>query len=693
MYATKRAFSSSSESENPVSRNKLSKSHRVRSWVLVITFTLLILYIIVFFELFRKVAKQSVVPDQDPKLLRHYEYEDASSIEQAKQELKTDIGGAQKSSSSWALKTLGNNDLLITNLLGETVNQNILSKTFIKTDKNVEFSIFQSCLEDRFNMPEQTLVTEKLQGIDVSNEMINGKYFVVWNTFGHKHPNGPIYSAGTSLINKSTQKLRVVALKWSLNYDDLTENEHVEGDICLVRKSKGESEVSSGSEVYCVHEMVRQPTKHIHTSRNDEMTWLDSGVEVKPNFIVRLNSVTECKGHPRGFHDKNWTRIDGQLIILTEKGVNYCMQKYQKEHQNISEEEVNKRMAPLVSVRSPIHDRSFVVTPFPAYGPYSTFVNNNYEIVSVRGCFVFLSFLSHGPAAFTELHVYKNNKLVWTHELILYESKNSVPTLRHMIPLPDTISKLNPKESLSMRVMCYTQDQVPHVIDFAVYALATGNLDIPNDRIILTWDISKDGMDDFFHYNTENFELRSEYTKQAHDTQYAFIGPIPNYDKMEVIEQNNEFSVLRFTRKQNALCVIVLVRHKDAVILQMKLCNEQLVPKSPPSLHCYGLIRKHEDDPTKDRLVRFRVDPQQRRVFISWSNNVKLLEEIEIGQTYEMEENRFFVSSVFVDIRKTNVFAIVDRRGQLPPHYFFYDNKANQWSDTHAIFGSPNSTV
>lgn len=309
------------------------------------------------------------------------EYEPEWNMEIAREELKNSIlrGREGKTSSIWAAKTLRNNFRVVKTLMGESFNHNLTSNN--NSVKQVQTSIYQSCLEDSVYMEEKTLATKKLTGVDLSNEMIANKYFVVWNTFGLKYPNGPIYSAGTSLINRSNQPLRIIGLKWSLNYNDLTKDEHVEGDVCLVRKSKDESEVSSGSEVFCVHEMVRESSKELHSKRKDEITWLDSGIEVLPSYIVRLNSVTECKGHPPAVHKPDWTRIDGQIIFLTEQGMNYCMQKYKVENQNISEQEVKKKLAPLVSVRSPIHDRSFVVTPFPAYGSYSTFVNTNKEEV------------------------------------------------------------------------------------------------------------------------------------------------------------------------------------------------------------------------------------------------------------------------------------------------------------------------
>ena len=434
--------------------------------------------------------------------------------------------------------------------------------------------------------------------------------------------------------------------------------------------------------------MVRQKTEDVHIKRADEIVWLDSGIDIKQNSLLRLNSVSESTNHKGKHKDvETWTQLTGDIYLVTEEGMKFCLENQQQQDLRQTKQQLEEIMSPLISIRSPMHDRSFVISPFPVYGPYSSHQNNHKHNVHVRGVFLFLSFLSHGPKTFTELHVFKNGKLVMKKPLLLYNPKETVSTLREMIQIPKEISTLLPGDELSLRVFYYALEKTDHTIDCAMYCLATDTLDFSDDKIMLTgYDNSGDGILDYYQYHSKRYEVRGEYTVKAHDTQYAFMGGVPHYDYVDLIQRfefgkpEQKTSVLKFQRNDGSLCVNVPMDLSAGLRFGYNLCEESNVPKGIHRLSIYGLVNEN--------VVRVRIDPDSRKVYAAFSDNRRLFEEQEISKTYDVDLRRLLIYIAFVDEYKSHVFVITDQHNHLPPQFLFYDKKTEQWIDSHPIFGS-----
>jgi len=178
----------------------------------------------------------------------------------------SDMEGKRK---MWEDIAIGNNHKLIGKLLESSEpNMKMLTEPVDSLDMKsinkkipVEMSLPSRMLHSCFfqnkmyndSKNERVWISPRQGYVVLGQDLVEGHHFIVWKTHGLKSKNGPIYSVGTTLWNNSKQKLRAVALKWNLDYSELLENEHVESDICLVNKVEGQSEVSSGSEVFCLH--------------------------------------------------------------------------------------------------------------------------------------------------------------------------------------------------------------------------------------------------------------------------------------------------------------------------------------------------------------------------------------------------------------------------------------------------------
>ncbi|KAL9647899.1 hypothetical protein ABK040_008170 [Willaertia magna] len=545
------------------------------------------------------------------------------------------------------------------------------------------------------NPPKDKILVVEGSYNRVREEDVKGKLAIYWKLFNSKGTaDNQFFSTITHFTNLSNTKLRTIFIKWKLDYPGLYPKEQVESNICLVRvlnrytfeQPSDPTEISRNSEnLMCTHEMATESTQHIHEDHHQEKVWLGSGFEIGPNQELRVNSYSHSfervSNRDKGkYPDHNglsdgFGKITGEVLFLTEEGMKFCYDKFLKESShNLPSKKLpmNDFIKPTAVLRSPIRPRNYVVTAFPNYAPFSSYRNNLKTPIQLFGCFIHLHSLSNDQPLYTELHYYKNGKLIQNLPLINFNPEKSTFTLKHMLRLPDELKVLQPNDEISVRAMILSLSNA-QVIEFNAFILSSDNL-ISSDEVQMFEDIdlSGDGVPDYIDFNVNRNEIRAERSAgREHQNQALYDVAIPLFDYAETTTKYNPTkrvggTVARLLRKDESLCVeISLYEH-----MNMKLCDESLLPVPlNKRLHAYGVIGNNGK-----YLSRIRIDPQSSKIYVAVSNNKRLLREEFIGDVLPSNNGDIISFSEKVYGRNFNVI-VIHYQGESnlkAPHFLFF---------------------
>jgi hypothetical protein len=413
---------------------------------------------------------------------------------------------------------------------------------------------------------------------------------VIFHGIAYKALNGPILSAGRTLVSRSRHEYRVVSFEWHVDYSGaLKPGEWVESDICLTLFPVGkEASLESGEELLCAHERVAAPAS--------------SAAGTEPEVPARTSNAMPQGGFPmRAGYRLNAVGVSN---IFPPVGEEEYMRRLRAKPDMLA---LHFRIRlvrdvvapPLISIRSPLRDRSHVLSIARSVAPYTDFRNQGKRPVRLSAIGTFLSAITiRGPIELS-LSVTIDNSLVIQRALPPQAPHRSAASSSQLIAVDRVV---RPGQRISMKVSVLVNGST--IFDAACFMLTDakpGELVVASEfqlwpsRLDMNLDLATDNVDytDLGEIWAELTRVHCEGCPGAHDTQFraaaGLTESLGSFRRVATLDGKFEggpgggaYITLNRSRPTRHHCVQLTRATKETPTFQMRMCRARDMQWSNP---------------------------------------------------------------------------------------------------------------